>query len=198
MALQHLPSTIDKYTSLSKPLQKKISDYVCSSLTIGRHLDRAVILTLGVSGQGKSKTMNTLVGKYIFPVHEGNQGSITKVFKYHVIAVYKILIVSRSCKGLQCSQLTLRLGSVFRCPSTTLQASMTQTSKIEHNWRLLLRNTVEYIIQEYLIFTSHIYRPNFEGRHIRTQFFSPQNGTPLKEVRSLQSEGRYGFWSAQT
>jgi predicted GTPase len=85
----HVPSTIDEYITLRKSLGKvtepakkqyqQISKYVQSSLTIGRHLNRAIVLTLGVSGHGKSKTINTLVGKEILLVAKGSEGSTTEV-----------------------------------------------------------------------------------------------------------------------
>jgi ribosome biogenesis GTPase A len=84
-----LPSTIDEFVSLRKSSERmtesmkkhhqQISNYVRSSLTIGRHLNRAVILTLGVSGHGKSKTINTLVGREILLVAKRSDGSTTEV-----------------------------------------------------------------------------------------------------------------------
>jgi predicted GTPase len=50
-----------------------------SSLIPGRHLDHAVVLILGVSGHGKSKTINTLVGRDILSVAKSSDGSITEV-----------------------------------------------------------------------------------------------------------------------
>ena len=85
-----LPSTIDEFISLRKSFDKvtepakkryqQISNYVHSSLTIGRHLNRAVVLTLGVSGHGKSKTINTLVGREILLVAKRSSGSTTEVY----------------------------------------------------------------------------------------------------------------------
>ena len=84
-----LPSSIDEFVSLAKRREERdeqarrryeqVLPYVCSSLVKGRHLNRVVILVLGVSGHGKSKTINTLVGREIFSVAKSSDGSITEV-----------------------------------------------------------------------------------------------------------------------
>lgn len=56
-----------------------IKHYVRSGLVTGRHLNRAIVLVLGVSGHGKSKTINSLVGREIFAVAKTSDGSITEV-----------------------------------------------------------------------------------------------------------------------
>jgi hypothetical protein len=84
-----LPSNIDEFVSLAKRREERdeqagrqydqVLPYVRSSLVNGRHLNRVVILVLGVSGHGKSKTINTLVGRDIFSVAKSSDGSITEV-----------------------------------------------------------------------------------------------------------------------
>jgi predicted GTPase len=85
-----LPSSVDEFVSLVKRPKERdelegrqyeqILPYVRSSLVVGRHLNRAVILILGVSGHGKSKTINTLVGRDILSVAKSSDGSITEVY----------------------------------------------------------------------------------------------------------------------
>ena len=81
-----LPSTIDEFLSLRKSTQsedqyryEQVYPYVYSSLANGRHLDRAVILALGQSGHGRSKTINRLIGENLLRVAERSAGSTTKV-----------------------------------------------------------------------------------------------------------------------
>jgi hypothetical protein len=54
--------------------------YVHSSLTVGRHVDKAVIVIVGTTGHGKSKTINRLVGHNLLEVGSPTAGSTTKVF----------------------------------------------------------------------------------------------------------------------
>ena len=54
--------------------------YVHSSLAVGRHFDKAVILIMGTTGHGKSKTINRLVGHNLLEVGNNTSGSTTKVF----------------------------------------------------------------------------------------------------------------------
>ena len=82
-----IPSSVEELLSLAKGGSKRESDqfkrvipYVHSSLTIGRHLDRAVVVTLGESGRGKSKTINTLVGASLLAFAKRAEGSKTKVW----------------------------------------------------------------------------------------------------------------------
>jgi predicted GTPase len=84
-----IPSTIDELVKLETRARKDkaakthyntILPYVHSSLTRGRHLDRAILLAVGETGRGKSKTINTLVGMPLLSFARGNsKGSTTKV-----------------------------------------------------------------------------------------------------------------------
>jgi len=83
-----IPSSIKELISLDNQAKKdrtakvqydQILPYVHSSLTIGRHLDHAVIVALGKSGHGKSKTINTLTGRHLLSVAKPSDGSQTKV-----------------------------------------------------------------------------------------------------------------------
>jgi len=83
-----IPSSVEELISLDKQAKKdrtakdqyeEILPYVHSSLTIGRHLDHAVIVALGKSGHGKSKTINTLIGRNLLSFANRNDGSTTKV-----------------------------------------------------------------------------------------------------------------------
>jgi hypothetical protein len=84
-----LPGSIDEFVDLmthSEEMDEEarrryelIKPYAFSSLVNGRHLNRAVGLVLGVSGHGKSKTINSLVNRDIFSVANTSDGSITEV-----------------------------------------------------------------------------------------------------------------------
>ena len=84
-----LPRNIEEFVQLMKYREgldeearrrcDLIKHYAYSSLVNGRHLDRAVVLVLGVSGHGKSKTINSLVNRDIFSVARPSDGSITEV-----------------------------------------------------------------------------------------------------------------------
>jgi len=76
-------------------LSSKISPYDQSSLDIGRHFNHAIILIMGVSGHGKSKMINNLVGTDILSVAKSSDGSITEV----CIVTLMYLTTSSSLQG---------------------------------------------------------------------------------------------------
>ncbi|KAF7343720.1 MAC/Perforin domain-containing protein [Mycena sanguinolenta] len=55
--------------------------YEFGGAATGRHSRRAVILLLGLTGHGKSKTINRLVGQDLFPMGKSTLGSTTKVIQ---------------------------------------------------------------------------------------------------------------------
>ena len=83
-----IPSSVEGLISLENRARKdstakaqyeQIRPYVHFSLTCGRHLDHAVIVALGKSGHGKSKTINTLIGRGLLSFAKPSDGSTTKV-----------------------------------------------------------------------------------------------------------------------
>ncbi|KAJ7121586.1 hypothetical protein C8R44DRAFT_167341 [Mycena epipterygia] len=55
--------------------------YQAQALAVGRHADQAIVLLVGHSGHGKSKTINRLLGQDLLPIGKSTLGSTTKVIQ---------------------------------------------------------------------------------------------------------------------
>jgi len=131
LGLAVIPNSIDEIISLgqdarrgeelAKDRYKRVIPFVHSSLTVGRRLDRAVVLVVGSTRQGKSKTINRLVGKALLKVGQTSSGSTTKVSLLNNQCKNISNVVPRSYKEFLFRLLAPKPVSISRCPLTIRQ-----------------------------------------------------------------------------
>jgi len=73
--------------------------YVDSSPAVGRHLDKAVLLIVGMTGHGKSKTINRLVAYNLLEVGNTISESTTKVLPGNLIAMMTLIPCTGRTEG---------------------------------------------------------------------------------------------------
>ncbi|KAJ7654759.1 hypothetical protein B0H17DRAFT_1266588 [Mycena rosella] len=81
-------STFDKSHRGSKYGPMAQAAYEAEAFSAGRHAQQAVILLVGHSGHGKSKTINRLIGQDLLPVGKSTLGSTTKVIQRVKVLAY--------------------------------------------------------------------------------------------------------------
>jgi hypothetical protein len=88
--LLSMPGGFDEASPDSERIDRrsKLLARLHSSRTLRRHADRGIILMMGQTGHGKSKTVNRLVGQDIFKVREGSGGSTTKAGVVYILAFH--------------------------------------------------------------------------------------------------------------
>ncbi|KAJ7457138.1 hypothetical protein B0H11DRAFT_2243673 [Mycena galericulata] len=86
----------------------RINDvYQAGGAATGRHATRAVILLIGLTGHGKSKTINRLVGQDLLPMGKSTLGSTTKVIQritlnsFNVTSAANITVAFDDTPGLE-------------------------------------------------------------------------------------------------
>ncbi|KAJ7328888.1 hypothetical protein DFH08DRAFT_940517 [Mycena albidolilacea] len=70
------------------PMDNLTQRYIDSACATGRHPDQVIILLVGQSGHGKSKTINRLVGQNLLEVGQNSLGSTTKVIQRVKVPCY--------------------------------------------------------------------------------------------------------------
>ncbi|KAJ7255020.1 hypothetical protein B0H12DRAFT_1233277 [Mycena haematopus] len=72
----------------TEPMDNLTQRYIDSARAIGRPPDQVIILLVGQSGHGKSKTINRLVGQNLLEVGQNSLGSTTKVIQRVKVPCY--------------------------------------------------------------------------------------------------------------
>ncbi|KAJ7115296.1 hypothetical protein C8R44DRAFT_794396 [Mycena epipterygia] len=82
--------TVQKMQGDPASLSRAEAAYKQEALGIGRHAEQAVVLLVGHSGHGKSKTINRLLGHELMYVGKSTLGSTTKVIQRVKLPVHNI------------------------------------------------------------------------------------------------------------